>query len=37
MQNRNTFTDIENKLAVTKREEGWQVRDMGLRDVNYFV
>ena len=32
-QNRNRFTDIENKLTVTKGErEGRQIRGMGFAD-----
>ena len=39
-QNRNRFTDLENKLEVTSGErEGGKGKDrgMGLRDTNYYV
>ena len=38
-QNRNRLTDTENKLVVSqKREKGeGQIRDMGLRDTNYYL
>ena len=36
MQNWNRLTDRENKLVVTKGEEG-QIRGMGLRGTNYCV
>ena len=37
--NRNSFTVIENKLVVTRREreEGGARWGMGLRDTNYYV
>ena len=35
MQNRNRFTDIENKFMITK-EAGGQIRNMGLTDINYY-
>ena len=38
LQNRNRFTDIENKFMVikSKEREGW-IRSLGLADINYYI
>ena len=39
MQNRNSLTDIENKLVITNgegRRKG-KIRGMGLTDMNYYT
>ena len=38
MQNKNRWTDRENKLVVTKgRERRGQIKGMGLRNTNYYA